>query len=100
MATIMRDPVILPSSQQTVDRSTIAKHLLSNETDPFNRQPLTLDQVTSNVDLKNKFLIWEKKKKGLALWKKMKQMKEILMNHHLHLHCIRTTKKEKKLLVE
>merc|ERR1712064_254519 len=62
-----RDPVILPSSLQTVDRSTIAKHLLSNETDPFNRQPLTLDQVTPNVDLKNKFLNWEKKKKGLAV---------------------------------
>ena len=28
MGTLMRDPVTLPSSGQTVDRSTIARHIL------------------------------------------------------------------------
>lgn len=32
MSTLMSDPVILPSSRVTVDRSTIARHLLRYET--------------------------------------------------------------------
>lgn len=45
MFTLMEDPVILPSSGTTVDRSTIVAHLLNEATDPFNRQPLSIDQV-------------------------------------------------------
>jgi ubiquitin conjugation factor E4 B len=45
MATIMRDPVILPSSRTIVDRSTIKSYLLSETRDPFNRQPLTIEEV-------------------------------------------------------
>ena len=37
MATIMDDPVILPTSSTTVDRATIMRHLLSDPNDPFNR---------------------------------------------------------------
>merc|ERR1712083_1033797 len=44
MSIIMMDPVLLPSSKQIVDRSTIARHLLSDQSDPFNRAPLTMDQ--------------------------------------------------------
>ncbi|EPZ32290.1 U box domain-containing protein [Rozella allomycis CSF55] len=40
MFTLMEDPVILPTSNVTVDRSTIALHLLNDKSDPFNRQPL------------------------------------------------------------
>lgn len=58
MSTLMTDPVILPSSKVTVDRSTIARHLLSDQTDPFNRSPLTMDQVQSNVDLKTEIKTW------------------------------------------
>lgn len=58
MSTLMKEPVILPSSGKVVDRSTIAKHLLSDETDPFNRQPLTLDMVKSDHVLKDKILKW------------------------------------------
>ncbi|CAG2056146.1 unnamed protein product, partial [Timema podura] len=47
MSTLMLDPVILPSSRTTVDRSTIARHLLSDQSDPFNRAPLTMDMVQS-----------------------------------------------------
>ncbi|KAI0235866.1 Ubiquitin conjugation factor E4 A [Lamellibrachia satsuma] len=52
MGTLMRDPVTLPSSGQTVDRSTIARHILSDQTDPFNCQPLTLDMVIPATDLR------------------------------------------------
>ncbi|KAE8592458.1 hypothetical protein XENTR_v10018761 [Xenopus tropicalis] len=58
MSTVMSDPVILPSSRVTVDRSTIARHLLSDQTDPFNRSPLTMDQIKPNVELKDRILQW------------------------------------------
>lgn len=45
MATLMEDPVLLPSSGTIVDRLTIKKHLMNDPTDPFNRAPLTMDQV-------------------------------------------------------
>nr|XP_021189831.2 ubiquitin conjugation factor E4 A [Helicoverpa armigera] len=58
MSTLMMDPVILPSSRTTVDRTTIARHLLSDQSDPFNRSPLSMDQVKSNTELKEKILAW------------------------------------------
>lgn len=45
MYTLMRDPVTLPSSRAIVDRSTIKSHLLSDAKDPFNRVPLTFEEV-------------------------------------------------------
>jgi len=45
MYDIMEDPVILPTSRKIVDRSTIATHLLSDATDPFNRKPLKIEDV-------------------------------------------------------
>eukprot|EP00092_Neocalanus_flemingeri_P031431 GFUD01034137.1.p1 GENE.GFUD01034137.1~~GFUD01034137.1.p1 ORF type:complete len:1600 (-),score=340.09 GFUD01034137.1:699-5498(-) len=60
MSTLMKEPVILPSSGKVVDRSTIAKHLLSDETDPFNRQPLTMDMVKPDLVLKAKIQKWIK----------------------------------------
>jgi ubiquitin conjugation factor E4 B len=45
MATVMRDPVLLPSSNTIVDRSTIKSHLLSDSNDPFNRAPLVIEDV-------------------------------------------------------
>lgn len=58
MSTVMSDPVILPSSRVTVDRSTIARHLLSDQTDPFNRSPLTMDQLKPNTELKERISEW------------------------------------------
>ncbi|XP_012272749.1 ubiquitin conjugation factor E4 A isoform X2 [Orussus abietinus] len=63
MSTLMTDPVILPSTKITVDRQTIARHLLSDQTDPFNRSPLTMDMVKSNIDLRNKIQEWVTQKK-------------------------------------
>ncbi|XP_077211467.1 putative ubiquitin conjugation factor E4 [Tasmannia lanceolata] len=50
--TLMKDPVILPSSRITVDRPVIQRHLLSDNSDPFNRSYLTQDMVIPNVELK------------------------------------------------
>lgn len=64
MSTLMIDPVILPSSKVRVDRTTIARHLLSDQSDPFNRSPLTMDQVKSDVELKAKITEWIRGKKA------------------------------------
>ena len=43
--TLMEDPVILPTSGVTVDRAVICRHLLSDQSDPFNRLKLTVDML-------------------------------------------------------
>lgn len=63
MSTVMTDPVILPSSKITIDRQTIARHLLSDQTDPFNRSPLTMDMIKSNIELQQKIQEWISQKK-------------------------------------
>ncbi|XP_056018090.1 ubiquitin conjugation factor E4 A-like isoform X2 [Ostrea edulis] len=63
MGTLMKDPVILPSSKNIVDRAVIARHILSDQTDPFNRSPLSLDMVVPDVDLKRRIDIWTQEKK-------------------------------------
>jgi ubiquitin conjugation factor E4 B len=50
--TLMEDPVTLPTSKQTLDRSTIRTHLLSDPHDPFNRAPLKIEDVIPNTELK------------------------------------------------
>ncbi|WOL01706.1 putative ubiquitin conjugation factor E4 [Canna indica] len=52
--TLMKDPVILPSSRVSVDRAVIQRHLLSDNTDPFNRSHLTQDMLIPNLELKQK----------------------------------------------
>ncbi|KAK7469287.1 Ubiquitin conjugation factor E4 [Stygiomarasmius scandens] len=66
MFTVMKDPVILPSSKITVDRSTIKSHLLSDSKDPFNRSPLAIEDVVSNTELRERieaFLVERKQQK-------------------------------------
>jgi ubiquitin conjugation factor E4 B len=63
MATLMEDPVILPTSNVTVDRSTIVTHLLNNEVDPFNRMPLKIEQVISNDELRQQIQEFKAKSK-------------------------------------
>ncbi|KAK8644354.1 hypothetical protein V6N13_123663 [Hibiscus sabdariffa] len=50
--TLMKDPVILPSSRITLDRPVIQRHLLSDSTDPFNRSHLTAEMLIPNTELK------------------------------------------------
>ena len=57
MATLMIDPVILPSGI-IMDRPIILRHLLNSQTDPFNRQPLTESELESAVELKRRIHEW------------------------------------------
>ncbi|KAB2064342.1 hypothetical protein ES319_A09G012200v1 [Gossypium barbadense] len=50
--TLMKDPVILPSSRITIDKPVIQRHLLSDSTDPFNRSHLTSEMLIPNTELK------------------------------------------------
>jgi ubiquitin conjugation factor E4 B len=54
----MRDPVTLPVSRVTLDRATILQHVLSDPTDPFNKQPLSMEQVVPNTELKAQIDAW------------------------------------------
>ncbi len=61
--TLMEEPVILPASQVTVDLATIKSHLLSDKHDPFNRQPLSIEDVIPNAELKEKIRLWRASKR-------------------------------------
>jgi len=62
---IMKDPVTLPSSGMTLDRSSIERHLEGTEAiDPYNRSPLTVDQLVPNVDLRNRIEAFVKEQKA------------------------------------
>lgn len=63
LCTLMTDPVCLPSGQ-VIDRSTITQHLLNDPTDPFSRQPLTVDQLVPASDLKQRIDSWREHKVG------------------------------------
>ncbi|EXX53635.1 hypothetical protein RhiirA5_349834 [Rhizophagus irregularis] len=60
---IMEDPVILPESRISIDRKSITTHLLSDATDPFNRKPLTIDQVIPDLKLKERIEAFKKEKR-------------------------------------
>ena len=62
LSILMKDPVILPSSKVIVDRTTISRHLLSDQSDPFNRSPLSMDQVIPANELKVKIDEWVKER--------------------------------------
>ena len=57
MATLMDDPVILPTSRNSVDRSTIRSILLSDPHDPFNRSPLKIEDVIPGMSPLSSFQI-------------------------------------------
>lgn len=61
MATLMTDPVVLPSGV-VMDRPIILRHLLNSQTDPFNRQPLTESQLESAAELKLRIHEWMRMK--------------------------------------
>jgi ubiquitin conjugation factor E4 B len=61
LSTVMNDPVLLPSGM-TIDRTVITRHLMTSPNDPFNRQPLTLDMLKSDVALKQRIDEWKAEK--------------------------------------
>ncbi|KAJ5176245.1 uncharacterized protein N7482_002122 [Penicillium canariense] len=64
MYTLMEDPVILPSSRVSIDRSTIRSHLLSDPHDPFNRVPLVMEDVLPDTELKAKIEAFKAERTG------------------------------------
>nr|POE94305.1 ubiquitin conjugation factor e4 [Quercus suber] len=64
LSDIMKDPVILPTSRNILDRSTIRSHLLSDPTDPFNRMPLKIEDVIPDTALKARIEEWKAKIKA------------------------------------
>ncbi|KAK3908442.1 Ubiquitin conjugation factor E4 A [Frankliniella fusca] len=64
LSTLMTDPVILPSSKTVIDRDTIARHLLSDQTDPFTKAPLTLEQVIPDAELKQRIEAWKNERRS------------------------------------
>lgn len=63
--TLMSDPVTLPSSKITMDRSSIKSCLLSDPIDPFNRSPLKIEDVIPNTALKAQIVAFLKSKRGV-----------------------------------
>ena len=63
MATLMRDPVKLPSGHRC-DRAIISRHLLTDQTDPFSRQALTVSQLETDDDLRGRIETWMAEKRG------------------------------------
>eukprot|EP00878_Enallax_costatus_P013480 GHUV01014095.1.p1 GENE.GHUV01014095.1~~GHUV01014095.1.p1 ORF type:complete len:229 (+),score=76.95 GHUV01014095.1:855-1541(+) len=61
--TLMRDPVLMPTSGTIVDRPTILRHLLTDPTDPFNRKQLTADMLQPATELKAKIDDWLKEQR-------------------------------------
>src|SRR3989338_770819 len=66
MELLMTDPVILPSSRVTVDRSVITRLLLSNPIDPFNRTPLSEEDLIPNEALKQRIMAFISKSTNAA----------------------------------
>jgi ubiquitin conjugation factor E4 B len=60
--TIMVDPVKMPSGM-SIERSSIERHLLNEQNDPFNRQHLTIDMLVEDTDLKEQIKKWREVKK-------------------------------------
>ncbi|ORM39590.1 Ubiquitin conjugation factor E4 B [Babesia sp. Xinjiang] len=54
MNDIMEDPVLLPTSGIVMDRKNIERHLMSEATDPFSRQPLIKADLVPQEELKRR----------------------------------------------
>jgi hypothetical protein len=62
MNDIMNDPVMLPTSGNIMDRDVIMRHLLGEQNDPFNREPLSADMLIPQDELRQKIEKWKKTK--------------------------------------
>jgi ubiquitin conjugation factor E4 B len=58
MFTLMREPVLLPSGH-IMDRATIEQHLLNDPTNPFTRDPLSMDDVKPHSELLARISAWK-----------------------------------------
>lgn len=62
MDAIMTDPVKLPSGH-IMDRAIIERHLLSTPNNPFNRAPLTANELVADGELKARIQEWTAQKR-------------------------------------
>lgn len=65
MGILMSDPVVLPS-KHVVDRSTIMQHLLSDPKDPYTRQPMVIEDVVPDVELRARIEGWKAERRAKA----------------------------------
>jgi ubiquitin conjugation factor E4 B len=65
MGILMTDPVVLPS-KHVVDRSTILQHLLSDPKDPYTRQPMGIEDVVPDGELKERIEAWKAERREKA----------------------------------
>ncbi|CAF1260110.1 unnamed protein product [Adineta steineri] len=56
---LMNDPVMLPSSRTILDRSTVIRLLLDNQIDPYTRDPLHMQDVIPQSELKHSIEQWK-----------------------------------------
>jgi ubiquitin conjugation factor E4 B len=63
LGTLMLDPLRLPSGH-VCDRKVITRHLLSDQSNPFNREKLTEDMLVPETDLKRRIKEWMATKLG------------------------------------
>ncbi|KAL9591788.1 MAG: hypothetical protein Q9179_007371 [Wetmoreana sp. 5 TL-2023] len=64
---IMSDPVILPTSRVTMDRSTVRSHLLSDPHDPYSRSPLKIEDVIPNSELRARIEAFRAERRGAKI---------------------------------
>jgi len=74
--TLMRDPVLLPTSKSIVDLSSIKVHLLSDPTDPFNRVPLKVEDVIPQPELKARIDTFVAERKAKAAQARLETIQE------------------------
>jgi len=80
---VLEDPVELPTSGHIVSKAAIARHLLTDTRDPFNRSPLNIDMVVPRDDLVAEIKEWRRQKREAAKAKeaaKVKEAKEEISN--------------------
>ena len=58
----MKDPVLLPTSGNICDFTTMQRHLLNDEHDPFNRAPLKISDLVEQKELKARIQKWIQQK--------------------------------------
>ena len=66
MGSMIEDPVYLPNTDIIMERDVIFRHLLENQHNPFNRDPLTkkeLEEYNKRDDILEKLLVFNDKKK-------------------------------------
>ncbi|KAM7452694.1 hypothetical protein BLSTO_06567 [Blastocystis sp. subtype 1] len=56
---LMKDPVMLPNSKMVLDRSTIERLLMEKPVDPYDRTPLTKEQLIPQEELRQRIQQWK-----------------------------------------